>query len=61
MEDDGSGQGSPHVEVRFMTQTTDDDPALRRFGLVIERELQDGMRREILSAIRQAVNLQYLE
>ena len=39
-----------------MSHFSPNDPALHRIGFVIERELQEGMRREILVAIRQAVN-----
>lgn len=40
-----------------MTHFREDDPAIRRIGLIIERELQEGMRREILSAVRRAVRV----
>lgn len=61
MEEQGRGHATPHVTVRFMTHLSEDDPALERIGLVIERELQEGMRREILSAIRRAVWMQMAE
>lgn len=50
-----TGLPNPHVVVRFMNHFREDDPALQRVGMIIERELQEGMRREILSAIRQAL------
>ena len=57
MEETGRGHATPHVLVRFMTHFREDDPAIRRIGLIIERELQEGMRREILSAVRRAVRV----
>ncbi|KAI1786381.1 hypothetical protein LXA43DRAFT_1065155 [Ganoderma leucocontextum] len=61
MEETGRGYDTPRVDVRFMTRFQDDDPALRRIGLIIERELQDGMRREILSAVRRAVRVRMFD
>ena len=57
MEDTGEDFATPCVEVRFMTRFREDDPALRRIGLIVEHELREGMRREILSAVRQAVRV----
>ncbi|KAI1783979.1 hypothetical protein LXA43DRAFT_1067173 [Ganoderma leucocontextum] len=37
MEETGRGYDTPHVDVRFMTRFQDDDLALRRIGLIIER------------------------
>ena len=61
MEENGRGHATPHVIVRFVTRLREDDPAPERIGLVIERELQEGMRREILSAIRRAVRVRMTE
>lgn len=61
MEENGRGHATPHVIGRFVTRLREDDPALERIGLVIERELQEGMRREILSAIRRAVRVRMTE
>ena len=61
MEETGRGYATPHVIVRFVTRFREDDPALEHIGLVIERELQEGMRREILSAIRRAVRVRMTE
>lgn len=58
MDEQAFGIPTPHVSVRFMTRFSDDDPAIGRVGLIIERELQDGMRREILAAVRQAFRTQ---
>ena len=42
-----------------MSHLSASDPALHRIGFVIERELQEGIRREILVAIRQAMNAEF--
>ena len=57
MEESSRGGVTPHVIVRFVTRDREGDPALEHVGLVIERELQEGMRREILAAIRRAVRV----
>ena len=60
MDEPATGQPTPYVSVRFMTRLSADDPAIERIGLIVERELQDGIRREILAAIRQAVRTEFL-
>lgn len=57
MEETSRGPATPHVLIRFMTHFREDDPTIRCIGLIIERELQEGMRREILSAVRWAVRV----
>ena len=52
---------TPYVDVSFVSRFNGNDPAARRIGLVIERELQEGMRREILFAISRAVGTEILE
>ena len=52
---------TPYIDVSFVSRFNVNDPAARRIGLIIERELQEGMRREILFAISRAVGMEILE
>ena len=58
LDEVSEGVTLPYVAVNFVNRLTDGDPALRRVWLVVEQELQEGIRREILHAIRQGVNME---
>lgn len=61
MDEIPGGSAVPYVAVEYVTRLRGSDPALRRIGLVIEREVQEGMQREIFSAIQRAVRMEVSE
>ena len=55
------GSARPHVTVQFVNRFATSNTEAVRIGLVIERELQEGLRREIRAALRSIVENRYSE
>ena len=46
------GQQTPWVDVHFVPQAPSDPPICTRIGIVLERELMSGLRREIMRSLQ---------